>query len=185
MVLGNHNYLVHYKASEIAKQLGDALVAPVLAYVPDGDVDPASGHIRWPGTITTPEDVFMQVLEYAARSLRELGFVDVVFLGDSGGNQSRQQQVADALNVERGHPPDRVHHISAYYPGEAMSSSSLLYLDPSMLRVDQFRLGRSGDGQGHTGDPNSTSALFGRQILEMQIEDAVAQIQELRVSSRR
>jgi creatinine amidohydrolase/Fe(II)-dependent formamide hydrolase-like protein len=31
MVLGKHNYLVHFKAGEIAKRLGDALVAPVMA----------------------------------------------------------------------------------------------------------------------------------------------------------
>ena len=34
MVLGKHNYLVKYKAGETAKRLGNALVAPVVAYVP-------------------------------------------------------------------------------------------------------------------------------------------------------
>src|SRR4029078_5186631 len=32
MALGKHNYLVTYKAGQIAKQLGDALVAPVVSY---------------------------------------------------------------------------------------------------------------------------------------------------------
>ena len=41
MVLGKHNYLVRHKAGEAARRLGDALVAPVMAYVPEGDVDPA------------------------------------------------------------------------------------------------------------------------------------------------
>lgn len=205
MVLGKHNYLVHYKAGEIAKRLGDALVAPVLPYVPEGNIDPPTSHMRWPGTISTPEDVFMQVLEYAARSLREHGFEDVVFVGDSGGNQSGQQRVADALNSEWEDTPSRVHHISAYYPGRGddfvvsqgvspedvgghagtHDTSSLLYLNPSMLRVDQFRRGSAGDGQGHDGDPNQASALFGKRILEMQIDDAVAQIEELRISNRR
>ena len=54
MVLGKHNYLVRHKAGETARRLGDALVAPVMAYVPEGNVDPPSGHMRFPGTITTP-----------------------------------------------------------------------------------------------------------------------------------
>ena len=36
MVLGKHNYIVKHNAEEIAKRLGNALVAPVLAYVPEG-----------------------------------------------------------------------------------------------------------------------------------------------------
>lgn len=84
MVLGKHNYLVKYKAGEVAKRLGNALVAPVMAYVPEGDVDPPTGHIRFPGTITTPPDLFTKVLEYAARSLKQHGFRDIALLGDSG-----------------------------------------------------------------------------------------------------
>src|SRR6188474_1244688 len=100
MALGKHNYLVHYKAEQIAKQLGNALVAPVVAYVPEGDIDPPTGHMRFAGTITTPQDVFVKVLEYAARSFKQHGFLDVVLIGDSGGNQAGQQAAAAALNKE-------------------------------------------------------------------------------------
>ena len=34
MVIGKHNYLVKYKAGKIAEMLGNAIVAPVMAYVP-------------------------------------------------------------------------------------------------------------------------------------------------------
>ena len=117
IVLGKHNYLVKYKAGEIAQHLGNALVAPVVAYVPEGDVDPPTGHMRYAGTITTPQDVFVKVLEYAARSFKQHGFVDVVLVGDSGGNQEGQRLVAAALNKEWAATPVRVHHITAYYPG--------------------------------------------------------------------
>ena len=50
MVLGKHNFLVKYKAGEVAKRLGNALVAPVMAYVPEGNIDPPSGHMRFAGT---------------------------------------------------------------------------------------------------------------------------------------
>ena len=205
IVLGKHNYLVKYKAGEIAKQLGNALVAPVMAYVPEGDVDPPTGHMRYAGTITTPQEVFVKVLEYAARSLKQHGFTDIALVGDSGGNQEGQRLVADALNKEWASTPVRVHHITAYYPGRGddwvvsqgvsaadvgshagtHDTSSLMYINPSMLRFDKLVIGKSGDGQGHTGNPAKATAIFGKRILEMQIEDAVAQIRQLRVSSRR
>ena len=205
MALGKHNYLVHYKAGEIAKHLGNALVAPVVAYVPEGEVSPPAGHMQYAGTITTPQDVFAKVLEYAARSFRQHGFQDIAFVGDSGGNQAGQKLVAEALNREWSGAKVRVHHITAYYPGRGDAyvesqgvsaadvgshagthdTSSLLYINPSMLRIDKFGLGRPGDGQGHIGNPAKATALFGKRILEMQIEDATKQIQELRVSSRR
>src|SRR6187402_3408093 len=71
MALGKHNYLVMYKAGQIATQLGDALVAPVVSYVPEGDINPPTGHMRFAGTISLPQDVFVKVLEYAARSLKQ------------------------------------------------------------------------------------------------------------------
>jgi creatinine amidohydrolase/Fe(II)-dependent formamide hydrolase-like protein len=205
IVLGKHNYLVKYKAGEIAKRLGNALVAPVVAYVPEGDVDPPTGHMRYAGTITTPQDVFVKVLEYAARSLKQHGFVDIVLVGDSGGNQEGQRLAALALNKEWAAAAARVHHITAYYPGRGddwvvsqgvsaadvgshagtHDTSSLMYINPSMLRVDKLVIGKSGDGQGHTGNPARATALFGKRILEMQIEDATTQIRELRVSTRR
>jgi creatinine amidohydrolase/Fe(II)-dependent formamide hydrolase-like protein len=205
MVLGKHNFLVKHKAGEIAKNLGNALVAPVVAYVPEGEIEPPTGHMRFAGTITTPQDVFVKVLEYAARSFKQHGFVDVVLVGDSGGNQEGQKIVAATLNTEWAATPARVHHITAYYPGRGddwvvsqgvsaadvgshagtHDTASLMYINPSMLRFDKLGPGKQGDGQGHVGNPAKATALFGKRILEMQIEDATAQIRELRVSSRR
>lgn len=205
IVLGKHNYLVKYKAGEIARHLGNALVAPVVAYVPEGNVDPPTGHMRYAGTITTPQDIFVKVLEYAARSFKQHGFLDVALIGDSGGNQEGQRIVAEALNKEWAATSVRVHHITAYYPGRGddwvvsqgvsaeevgthagtHDTASLMYINPSMLRFDKFVVGKPGDGQGHVGNPAKATALFGRRILEMQIEDATAQIREVRVSSRR
>ena len=208
MVLGKHNFLVKYKAGEIAKQLGNAIVAPVLAYVPEGDIPgpkPAAGHMRFPGTITIPEAVYEGILEYAARSLRHAGFIDIAFVGDSGGNQAGQKAVSEKLNKEWAGTNVRVHHITAYYPGRgdaiamangltmeevgghagSQDTTSFLYLDPSKLRVDKFFVGKTNDGQGHTGDPRKATAYIGKLILEAQIGDAAAQIRELRISSRK
>jgi creatinine amidohydrolase/Fe(II)-dependent formamide hydrolase-like protein len=205
MVLGKHNFLVKYKAGEIAKRLGKTVVAPVMAYVPEGEVDPPTGHMRFTGTITTPQDVFVKVLEFAARSFKQHGFRDIALLGDSGGNQSAQKLVAEALNKEWASTPVRVHHLTDYYPGpgdawlktqgesdETIGShasihdtASLLVLNPSMLRFSKAALGKPGDGSGVTGNPVRSTVEYGRRILEMQIDAAARQIVALRDSSRK
>ena len=205
MVLGKHNYLVRHKAREAARRLGDALVAPVMAYVPEGNVDPPSGHMRFPGTITTPPEVFEQVLEYAARSLSQHGFVDIALMGDSGGNQASQAAVAERLNTEWADTPARVHHLTDFYPGPGdewliaqgereedvgshagmHDTSTLLFLEPSLLRPGRMAPGTRGDGSGVSGDPTRATAAYGERILEMQVDAAVRQIRRLREISRR
>jgi len=204
MTIGKHNYLVKYKAGEIANQLGDALIAPVVAYVPEGDIDPPTSHMRFAGTISIPESVFEAVLEHTARSFKQHRFLDIVFIGDSGGNQAGQRAVAEILNEAWSDTEVRVHHITDYYPGRGddwvvsqgisvedvgshagtHDTSALMFLNPSQLRFDKMRPGLRGDGQGHVGDPGKSTALFGQQILQMQIDDAVNQIVKMRVEKR-
>jgi creatinine amidohydrolase/Fe(II)-dependent formamide hydrolase-like protein len=160
--------------------------------------------MRFAGTISIPEDVFADILEFSARSFKQHGFLDIAFLGDSGGNQAAQKIIAEKLNEEWTETKVRVHHVSDFYPGRGddwvinqnisaedvgghagtHDTSSLLYLNPSMLRLDQMKLGRPGDGQGHTGNPAVSTPEFGERILKMQIEDAVDQITKERLAIR-
>src|SRR2546423_6402130 len=94
MAIGKHNLRVKLLAGKIAAALGTALVAPVLAYVPEGEVDRPSGHLRFPGTVPVPEDTFEKTIESAARSLQLHGFRDIVFLGDHGSTQTGEEAVA-------------------------------------------------------------------------------------------
>ena len=66
VALGKHNRRVKLLSERIAVALGNALVAPVIAYVPEGAISPPSGHMRFPGTISVPEAAFETILEYAA-----------------------------------------------------------------------------------------------------------------------
>src|ERR1700747_2986111 len=100
MALGKHNLRVRFLSEKIARTLGNALVAPVIAYVPEGTIEPPTAHMRFPGTITVPEEAFQKTLEYAARSFKLAGFRDIVFLGDHGGYQREEKAVADRLDKE-------------------------------------------------------------------------------------
>jgi len=115
MALGKHNARVKALAQKIARELGDALVAPVIAYAPEGSVDPPTAHMRFPGTITIPDKTFEQVLESAARSFKLHGFRDIVFIGDHGGYQKDLQATAATLNREWAATPVRAHAIVEYY----------------------------------------------------------------------
>src|SRR6185369_16020339 len=100
MALGKHNVRARALAERIAVALGNAIVAPVIAYVPDGAVNPPTGHMRYPGTITVPADTYRKTLDSAARSFKLAGFRDIVLLGDSGDYQKDNLSVARDLNRE-------------------------------------------------------------------------------------
>lgn len=122
IALGKHNIRVKALSGKVAEALGNVLVAPVVAYVPEGNVDPASGHMRFAGTVSVPEGAFKNIIEGAARSLRQHGFVNIVILGDHGGYQPALKAVTASLNREWAKTPSkglsneaRTHFISEYY----------------------------------------------------------------------
>jgi creatinine amidohydrolase/Fe(II)-dependent formamide hydrolase-like protein len=190
MALGKHNVRIASNANAIARRLGNALVAPVVAYTPEGNIDPPSGHMRFAGTISIPEPIFAQVLESIARSLKQHGFRDIVFIGDSGPNQKPQEDVAKKLNAEWARTNARVHAITGYYradpEGEKVEmmkrgikpeeidnhadvrdTSEMLAVDPTMVRMNRLE---KGDGKnGVQGDPRHATAEIGRVLNERNI----------------
>ena len=97
LVTGKHNYVLHANCEAIARKMGNALCAPIVKFVPEGGIEPKSGHMTSPGTISTREETYQSLLTDIAESLQAHGFKNVIFIGDSGGNQKGQQTVADKL----------------------------------------------------------------------------------------
>src|ERR1700730_14739334 len=97
MILGKHDYIVRANAERIARELGHALVAPVISFVPEGDYDPPSGHLRFPGTIGVSEAAYAAVLDGLARSLKAGGFTTICFIADHAGSLKPQGEVAARL----------------------------------------------------------------------------------------
>ena len=190
MALGKHNVRIASNADAIARRLGNALVAPVVPYTPEGNIDPPSGHMRFAGTINLPPAVFAAVLENIARSLKLHGVRDIVFIGDSGPNQKPQEDVAKKLNAEWASTNTRVHAVTGYYRADpagekaemmkrgikpeeinnhadVRDTSEMLAVDPTMVRMNRLE---NGDGKnGVQGDPRHATAEIGRILNERNI----------------
>ena len=194
MAIGKHNVRVKLLAGKIAAALGSALVAPVLPYVPEGRIDPPTAHMRFPGTITVPEDAFEKVIEYAARSFKQHGFRDIVFLGDHGSYQKEEAAIAQKLDREWAATPARAHAILDYYQesehgfGKLLESkgypvsevgthagladtSLMMALDPSLVRADRLK-----PGEGDSGDPSRASAALGTLGVDLIVAKTVEAI---------
>src|SRR4029453_3249153 len=98
MVDGEHKFVMEYTGEKIARALGKTLVAPVVTYVPEGSWENPGGHMTKPGSITLPEDRFVELLVAAGRSLKSGGFRTILFLGESGGNRTGMRTAAGRLN---------------------------------------------------------------------------------------
>jgi creatinine amidohydrolase/Fe(II)-dependent formamide hydrolase-like protein len=114
LALGKHNYVLHANCEAIARKMGNALCAPIIKHVPEGDIDPPTGHMTSPGTISLREDTFRALLTDTAESLKVHGFKQIFFIGDSGGNQAGQRTVAETLNKKWG-GATLIAHIQEYY----------------------------------------------------------------------
>jgi creatinine amidohydrolase len=194
MTLGKHNVRARLLAERIAATLGNAVVAPVVAYVPEGTIAPPTEHMRWPGTISIPAAAFESTLEATARSLQAAGLVDVVLLGDHGGYRASLDRVAARV--------PGVHALPEYYraatadfaqtlrargfsPAEIGQHAGLadtalmLALDPTVVRADVAAArAPTAAGDGAVGDPRRASAELGRLAVAQIVERTAAAIRE-------
>ena len=198
VVTGKHNYILQAITEVIARELGDALVAPVIKLVPEGDHDPPSGHMRYPGTVGLREETFLNVLIDVCSSFKPHGFRNIVLLGDSGGNQEGMKEVAAKLNAEWEGKP-HVHYIPEYYDYPSVPkfveeqgieqefegihdeygiSSILMAVDPGLVRMEQ----RLAKGlfviNGVDMNPPEKTIRIGKEIIEMRANQTVDAIRK-------
>ena len=202
MALGKHNVRARVLAGRIAATLGDTLVAPVIAYVPEGAISPPAGHMRFPGTISIPDDAFQGLLAGAARSFRQGGFTDVVLIGDHGGYQAQLNAVAQRLNHEWSASKARVHFIDTYYRvtqtdyvqwlhGQGLNDAQIgshagsadtaltQAVAPARVRPEQFAAAaRDAPGNGVAGDPRAATAALGQAGVDLIVSHSVIAIRK-------
>ena len=161
IALGKHNVRARVLAAAIAARLGNALVAPVVSYVPEGNVSPPTGHMRHPGTITVPEEAFERMLESAAKGFIQHGFTAVVLLGDHGGYHRSLEKVRARVNSRAARPvvfvPEEYYREMEHAGLE--DTALTLAIDPSLVR-----------------DARGASAEKGREARDAIVERTVAGI---------
>lgn len=208
MTLGKHNVRAKVLAGKIAVALGNALVAPVVAYVPEGRISPSTGHMRHAGTISIPEETFKSVLDAAARSFKQHGFLDVVLIGDSGNYQIQLKAVADRLNRDWATTPARAHFVAEYYRAAqgpyaralrakglsdaqigthagAADTALLMAINAALVKSDRMpRDARDAFPVGVAGDPRAATAELGQLGVDLIVTQSVAAIRTATASRR-
>jgi sterol desaturase/sphingolipid hydroxylase (fatty acid hydroxylase superfamily)/creatinine amidohydrolase/Fe(II)-dependent formamide hydrolase-like protein len=195
LILGKHNPIITYAAEEVALGLGYTLVAPTIAYVPEGSIEPPDGHMLFPGTLTLLPETFEAVLRDSAKSLAAHGFTLICFIGDSGGNQEAQEKIARALSQELAHKNVRVVNVGDYYYNNGQrellhslgfgdteigghagirDSSELLYVFPQGVRTNELR--SSGQRLGVSGSYWKSTPALGKKLMDLKIRAAIDQI---------
>ncbi len=195
---GKHNYVLQSTCPAIARALGNALCAPIVKLVPEGDIDEPSGHMRYPGTISLRQETFEAVLTDVASSLKAHGFTHIVFIGDSGGNVSGMEGVAAKLN-ERWYDA-AAHHIPDYYRyggGEFLReelgieeteddgihdsfgiTSLMMVTDPTVVRYDQRVAAGLAKINGVPIAPKEETIAIGRKLMAYRVGVTVDRIHE-------
>jgi creatinine amidohydrolase/Fe(II)-dependent formamide hydrolase-like protein len=205
VMLGKHNFVVKNAAERMARKLGNALVAPVLEYVPEGDPNNPNFNPR-PGVISCPAQCFTTVLEYAAKSLKAGGFKDILLIGDSGGNQTGLEQVATKLNSEWDGSGSRVFPLTEYYSkgrenhrawllaefgyteemigshAGVTGTSQVLHVFPAGVRKEKIL--KIKDDEGSDGDPKLATAEIGKMIIEFKVNAGINQYKALKTPAR-
>lgn len=202
---GKHNYVLMSACDLLARELGDALCAPIVKLVPEGSIDPPSGHMRYPGTISVRQETFEAILEDVGRSLAAHGFTDVVYIGDSGGNARGMRNVATMLTEEwaAAGREARAHHIGEFYNYSDVErymeeelgydqpideglhdnlyiTSIMMVTDPTVVRYDQRVAAGRATINGASIEPRDEIIELGRKLLQYRIDVTAAAIREAR-----
>ena len=146
LALGKHNYVLRANCDAIARKLGDAICAPIVPFVPEGNLDTRSGHLATMGTISMREETFNALLSDIVVSMKLHGFEHIIMIGDSGGNGRGMSAVAEKYTKEWGGKPVVAHVPEHYtysvatkfatdnglYPVAAQRKSDGLHDDPTI-----------------------------------------------------
>ncbi len=197
LALGKHNYILQATTDRIARKLGDALVAPIVPFVPEGDISPPTGHMRYPGTISVREETFRTLLIDIAGSLRAHGFRHIILIGDSGPNQAVMEAVARQLSSEWSDDSTSVRYIAEYYDNprwntwlrehgiEEVSeglhddfrhSSIMMMVDPNTVRMQQRIAAEKFSINGVALAPADQTVAIANELVDYQAEVTVAAI---------
>ena len=194
LVTGKHNVILRGLCEVIARKLGDALVAPIVAFVPEGDIDPPTGHMKYPGTISLTEETYERLLTDICASLKTHGFTKIVLIGDSGGNQKGMKAVAEKLNAKWAAEKVRVYFIPEFYDYGGLNkwiasqgikqvdeklhddfviTAQMMAVDPNALRFPQRVTAKKASINGVPLEPKEKTVEWGKKIFDYRADVTV------------
>jgi creatinine amidohydrolase/Fe(II)-dependent formamide hydrolase-like protein len=199
LATGKHNYVLRGTCEAIARKLGNALVAPIVAFVPEGDIDPPTIHMPYPGTISLTEETYEKLLVDICASFKQHGFTRIILIGDSGGNQKGMKNVAARLNEKWAGSKTRVHFIPEYYdyPGvtkwlesqgikqesegihdDFAITTTMMVVDPTTVRMKQRIAAKKFKINGVDLEPAEKSIEWGKKVIDYRAEQTVKAIKK-------
>ena len=202
IALGKHIVRAQYLGEHIARELGNALVSPVMPFAPTTDES------RFTGTVNLSAETFSRVNEDVAESMVKAGFKYIILMGDHDGNQPSLRALAGKLDEKH-----RAHGVRVFFSSDAyaktnkeiddylkahgyppsrhggVSDTSLTWaVDPDYVRPGQIVAGApvppagsplSLGTVGVEGDPRRSSPDLGKMFLEWKVKNGVAEIRKL------
>ena len=201
LATGKHNYILRATTQAIARKLGNTLVAPLIPFVPEGDISPPSGHMRYPGTISLSEKTYEALLTDICSSLKTHGFKELILIGDSGGNQEGLKRVAEQLNAAWSDSGVRLHYIPEYYDyagvtkwleGEGVKQTPeglhddfaitaiMMTVDPNTVRMKERGAAGKFSINGVDLAPAPKTIEWGKKIIEFRANATVKAIERAR-----
>jgi creatinine amidohydrolase/Fe(II)-dependent formamide hydrolase-like protein len=198
LAIGKHNYVVRAACDAIARKLGNALCAPVVAFVPQGSIDPPTGMMRYPGTIGVRDSTYAALVTDIAHSLMQHGFKHIVLISDNGRNQAALREIAESLSSRWKRQTASVHYIAEFKDRGALKqwtastfgwqevregihddprvSTVIMTIDPALVRIKQREAIGKVSVNGISLLPVTNAVEMGKRIVEFRADAAVAAI---------
>lgn len=197
LVSAKHNIVLRATTEALARKLGNALVSSIIQFVPEGEIDPPTGHMKYPGSISLSAATFEALLTDVVSSLKTNGFKTIILIGDSGGNQAGMKKVAEALSAKwaTAGAPNRAYFIPEYYQYAALQewietglgikqvdeglhddyaiSSMMALVDPNSIRLKQRAAKGKDSINGVKLSPLSTTQANARKIVEHRVDATI------------
>lgn len=142
--MNKHNINNRLMGETIARKMGNTLVAPLVTLEP-GNAGTAI-RLGRAGPMLS-QATYVAMLYDIGNFLRSMGFTEIYYLGDSGGNARGMQAAADSLTKVYAGSPEKAYfkHVAEYYNHTSVVQP---YIQNELKIPEQIRIGAS---QGSSG----------------------------------
>lgn len=196
ITLDKHQNMLRGSTDMIARKLGNALIAPVIRYVPPDD----GARGPYLGDFNISLAAYKSVLTDICTTLKTDGFKEIILIGDHQGAQRGMKEVSDELGPNWATGPTRVHYVAEYYDRRAVNdyvkttlgltekrgagfgdnyynTSILMALNPESARLKERTEADQLTVNGVNLNPIEKTIENGKTILRMQTDQTVKAIQ--------